>query len=171
MITMNRVRRAKAEDVQGLVECQAQVLESLRGMLPARFIEAELDWLRAPDREDDIVEAIEAGSMIALVAEEAGSIVGFAQGKVDRGGTSWLAYLGVAPAFRRRSVARELVEGFIAESRARGARRVNLYAAQELEPAIRLYADMGFGTDGRIRRSRHGVDLRVYSKTLDHDAA
>ncbi|MFQ6054322.1 MAG: GNAT family N-acetyltransferase [Candidatus Bathyarchaeia archaeon] len=164
---MARVRRAGAGDIRGLMDCQVQVLESLRGVLPTPFIEHEMGGLRGRGREDALEKAIGEEDTIVLVAEEGGTIVGFAQGKVDRGGTSWLAYMGVAPAFRRRGIARELVRRFIAESRARGAHTVSLYTAPELRPAIRLYTEMGFTPAGRMRRSRYGVALIEYSKPLD----
>ena len=164
---MASIRKARIEDIQGLLDCQAIVLESLRGVLPNQFIEYEIRWLCAPDRKDVIEKAIEEKNMIILVGEEAGSIVGFAQGRVDRGGTSWLAYMGVIPAYRGMGIARELVNRYITESRAKGARKVSLFSAPELKPAIKLYVEMGFSTEGKIRRHIHGVDLVQYSKFLE----
>jgi len=164
---MVRVRVAEVEDIRGLMDCQAQVLESLRGVLPTQFIEYQISWLRTSVGGDGPEKMIEGRNTIVLVAEEAGSIVGFAQGKVDGGGTSWLAYMGVIPSSRRRGIARALVERFLTESRTMDAHRVSLYTAPELGAAIKLYTGMGFITDGRVRRRRFGVDLILFSKSLD----
>ena len=164
---MVRVRVAEVEDIRGLMDCQAQVLESLRGVLPTQFIEYQISWLRTSVGGDGPEKMIEGRNTIGLVAEEAGSIVGFAQGKVDGGGTSWLAYMGVIPAFRRRGVARALVERFLTESRTMGAQKVSLYTAPELGPAIKLYTGMGFNAESRTRHHRYGVDLILYSRSLD----
>ena len=164
---MARVRAAEVEDIRGLMDCQAQVLESLRGVLPTQFIEYQISWLLTSVGGDGPEKMIEGRNTIVLVADEEGSIVGFAQGKVDGGGTSWLAYMGVIPAYRRRGIARELVERFLTESRTMGAHRVSLYTAPELGAAIKLYTGMGFNAEGRMRRHRYGVVLIRYSRSLD----
>ena len=65
------IRKAEIEDVQGLLYCQVQVLESLRNILPNQFLDYESRWLSDPDRRDDLEKAIEEENMIVLVAEEA----------------------------------------------------------------------------------------------------
>lgn len=164
---MADIRKARIEDIRGILNCQEQVLESLRGILPAKFIDYEIESLCGPDGGDALGKAIEEKNTIVLVAVEAGSLVGFAQGRVDRGGTSWLAYMGVIPAYRRRGIARELVKRYITESQARGAHKVSLYTAPELRPAINLYTEMGFIAEGKKRRHRYGVELIAYSKSLE----
>jgi ribosomal protein S18 acetylase RimI-like enzyme len=161
------IRKARVEEVENLLSCQAQVLESLRGMLPTHFIEYQMRWLRGSDVEDALETAIEGKNTIVLVAEDAKSIVGFAQGRVNKGGTSWLAYMGVIPAYRRRGIGRELTKSFLTESRSRGAHKVSLYTAKELKPAINLYIGLGFVRKGTTRRHNYGVDLIEYSRSLE----
>ena len=59
--------------------------------------------------------------------------------------------LAVDPAFQRRGVGRALVEGAIAEARARGARRLTLRVLGHNEPARRLYERAGFVVEGVLR--------------------
>jgi hypothetical protein len=41
-----RIRGMRAGDIEGYLECQLEVFESLRGILPSAFIEGEKSWLR-----------------------------------------------------------------------------------------------------------------------------
>jgi len=161
------IRKARVEEIESLLSCQAQVLESLRDILPTNFIEYQMSWLCGSDAEDALETAIKEKNTIGLVAEEAGQIVGFAQGRVNRVGTSWLAYMGVIPTYRRRGIGRELTLSFLSESRSRGAHKVSLYTAKELKPAIKLYVGLGFFRECRTRRHKYGVDLIEYNRSLE----
>jgi ribosomal protein S18 acetylase RimI-like enzyme len=55
-----------------------------------------------------------------------------------------LAYIGVAPEFRRRGIATLLLRRALARCRARGARRLTLAVDERNEPAKRLYQRCGF---------------------------
>ena len=59
--------------------------------------------------------------------------------------TATIAGVYVAPAFRRRGMARDLTQAAIAWARRRGCRQVRLVASPQAEP---LYRSLGF-TDGR----------------------
>ena len=160
------VRETRQEDIDGYLDCQLKVFESLRGVLPPQFIEAEISWLRDRGRAR-MERAIQDPNGINLVAEDSGSIVGIATGIVSRAGLSTLGFVGVAPTHRRRGIGRQLVQRFIEESREMGAAKVTLNTARELKPAIKLYVDMGFVPEGLLRRHVYGVDSIVYSKFLE----
>ncbi|MFB0557728.1 MAG: N-acetyltransferase family protein [Candidatus Bathyarchaeia archaeon] len=160
------IREMWREDIDGFFECQLEVFESLRGVLPTQFIEAEISWLLEKGREW-MEGAVKDPDRINLVAEESGSIVGIATGSVGRGGLSTLGFVGVAPAYRRIGIGRRLVQAFLEKSRERGATKVTLNTARELKPAIKLYVDMGFVPEGLLRRHVYGVDSIVYSKFLE----
>lgn len=162
---MVMIRKARIEDTQSLLGCQAQVLESLRGVLPIQFLEHQMRWLSHSDRKSALENAIKEKNNIVLVAEEAESIVGFAQGRVNRDGTSWLAYMGVIPTYRRRGIGMELTKRYLIESQASGARKVSLYTAAELRPAIKLYVELGFIKGSKMRHHKN-VDLIEYSRSL-----
>ncbi|MDH5200516.1 MAG: GNAT family N-acetyltransferase [Candidatus Bathyarchaeota archaeon] len=161
-----QIRGMRAEDTEGYLECQLEVFESLRGTLPPAFIESEISWLREKGRAW-VEGAIKDPERINLVAEDGGSIVGMATGRVGRGGLSTLGFMGVIPSMRRKGIGWQLLETFIEESRRRGAAKVTLNTASELKPAIKLYVEMGFLPEGLLRRHIHGVDAIVYSRFLD----
>lgn len=166
MHTMTGVRMAKAEDVQGMLDCMSTVWESLRDVLPIAWIDYEIENIRRPDAEDRLRKVITDPTRITLVAEEDG-VVGFALGRTDKSGLSWLSFMGVSPAHRRRGIGRGLVQRYLEESRLRGAHKVSLNTAPELKPAVKLYVGMGFLPEGLMRRHRYGVDLIVYSRFLE----
>jgi ribosomal-protein-alanine N-acetyltransferase len=59
--------------------------------------------------------------------------------------------LGVAPAWRRCGIARELLQDLVFRARAGGVRRLLLEVAADNEAALALYASFGFARQG-IRR-------------------
>lgn len=164
---MANVRIAAAGDIQGLLNCHATVWESLRGVLPTSWIEDEIERLRETDVQDTVRRVMEDRMRITLVAEDEEEVVGFAMGRSDKSGLSWLSFMGVTPTYRRRGIGRELAQKFIEESRLRGAYKVSLNTAPELEPAVKLYVSMGFVPEGFLRRHRYGVDLIIYSIFLE----
>lgn len=164
---MATVRIATAQDIEGLLDCHAKVWESLRGVLPTSWIEDEIERLHQTDVENTVRRVIEDPMRIALVAEDEEEMVGFAMGRNDKSGLSWLSFMGVTATHRRRGIGRELVQKFMEESRLKGAYKVSLNTAPELEPAVKLYVSMGFVPEGFLRRHRYGVDLIIYSKFLD----
>lgn len=167
MYSMATVRIATAEDIEGLLDCHANVWESLRDVLPTSWIEDEIERLRETDVKDTVQGVMEDRMRITLVAEDEEEAVGFAMGRSDKGGLSWLSFMGVTPPYRRRGIDRELVQKFIEESKLRGAYKVSLNTAPKLEPAVKLYVSMGFVPEGFLRRHRYGVDLIIYSVLLD----
>ena len=163
---MVTVRTAKVGDIKGLLLCGAKIWESLRDVLPSRWIEDEIERLHQPSAEDTLRRVIEDPTRITLAAEEDGEIVGFAMGRTDKSGLSWLGFMGVSPTHRRGGIGRELIQRYIYESRVRGAHKVSLNTAPELKSAVKLYVDMGFVPEGLMRRHRYGVDLILFSKFL-----
>ena len=167
MSNISTIRKAKVEDIQGLLDCIRRVWESLRDILPKPWVEDEIESNRQPDAKDRLKNVITDPTRIALVAEEKGEIVGFALGRTDKSGLSWLSFMGVSPTQRRRGIGRSLLRRYLEKSRLKGAQKVSLNTAPELKPAVNLYVDMGFIPEGLMRRHRYGVDLIIYSKFLD----
>lgn len=158
---------AKVDDIQGLLDCFTRVWESLRSMLPEPWIEDEIESIRQPDAKDRLQNVITNPTRITLVAEEEGQIVGFALGRTQKSGLSWLSFMGVSPTHRRRGIGKRLVQKYLEESRLKGAYKVSLNTAPELKPAMKLYTEMGFVPEGLLRRHRYGVDHIIYSKFLE----
>jgi ribosomal protein S18 acetylase RimI-like enzyme len=164
---MMRIRKATVRDIQDLLECQARVWESLKDVLPIPWIEDEIKRSHHPDVKDILRKIITDQTRITLVAEENHTIVGFALGRTDKGGLSWLGFMGVRPTHRRQGIGRKLVQAYLTESKIKGAQKVSLNTAPMLKPAVKLYVDMGFMFEGLMKRHRYGVDLIIFSRFLE----
>ena len=89
------------------------------------------------------------------------SLVGYA-GLVLGAGEAWINNIAVAPGWRRRGVARLLMDDMISRARAAGATALLLEVAVDNLPAQRLYDRYGFD----------GIGLRKnYYQTTGTDAA
>jgi ribosomal protein S18 acetylase RimI-like enzyme len=97
----------------------------------------------------------EARNALVWVAEEDGELAGFAIAHV-KAGWAYLVTLDVAPAWRRRGVAGELVERV---EHAAGVEVVWLHVLVENEAAIRFYEGRGY--------ERVGVAEGFYGSGLD----
>ena len=161
------VRKARDKDIPGYIDCYSKVWKSFRGILPERYVEGIIKEAGQPSFPKKISSAIMNPDRILLVAENKGEIVGHAQGRVNRGGYSWLGFIGVVPENRRQSIGKTLLTGFITESRKNGCTKVSLDTAPCLKPAIKLYADMGFVPEGYMRNHMHGLDFIFYSLFLE----
>jgi ribosomal protein S18 acetylase RimI-like enzyme len=160
------VRNASDDDIPGFVECYSRIWESLRGILSDTFVGKATEDLDQKVFSDRIRAAIADPARIMLVAEEGEEIVGLAQGRTNKGGYSWLGFMGVSPDYRRRGAARGLLHEFIRQSRESGCTKVSLNTAPILKPAIKLYAEAGFIPEGYLRNHMHGLDLIFYSLFL-----
>ena len=161
------IRDACDEDIQGFIDCYCKVWNSFRGILPKHYVEEVIKEVGQPSFQENIRSTIANPDRILLVAEKVEKIVGHAQGRVNRGGYSWLGFMGVSPDHRRQGVGRALLNGFIEESRKSGCTKVSLDTAPCLKPAIKLYADVGFIPEGYMRNHMHGLDLIFYSLFLE----
>ena len=85
----------RAGDIEGYLDCEARVWESLRGVLPDEFVERNLRWGRREGVVDAWLRVLGDPEWIVLVALEGGSVVGVVQGRVDWSRLSSLGFLGV----------------------------------------------------------------------------
>jgi ribosomal protein S18 acetylase RimI-like enzyme len=161
------IRETRGEDVESLMNCEARIWDSLRDQLPEEYVERNVAWSGREGAREVWGRVLADPGWIVLVAVEEGSVVGIAQGRVDWSRLSTLGFWGVDEGFRRRGIARDLVERFIVESRKRDAAKVTLFTSPTLRPAVKLYAEMGFVPEGFLSRHRMGVDMIVYSKFLE----
>ena len=122
------------------------------------------EWNVQPDEEESLADSVKNYQKIwpfirliqffspALrdfmhghVWEENGQIAGFTQ--LNRRGTTdtwYISAVGVHPDFRRRGIARQLVEAAIQLVRDRGGKRLLLDVIEGNVPAINLYTKLGF---------------------------
>ncbi|MFI5274018.1 MAG: GNAT family N-acetyltransferase [Ktedonobacterales bacterium] len=113
-------------------EAIADTMRSVRRMWPllAPF------WRLSPAMRD---------VLRAVIWEEDGKPVGTAFVSRQGGSDCWyISSVAVLPAYRRRGIARRLVEATIAEARRRGGKMVVLDVIEGNTPAIDLYLKLGF---------------------------
>jgi ribosomal-protein-alanine N-acetyltransferase len=99
------------------------------------------------------------GTFLLLARAADGELLGFALTRAVAGEAE-LLLCAVAPAWRRRGLASELVAAAVAESRARGARRLYLEVRENNVGARKLYERLGFlpvGTRPGYYKSVTGV--------------
>ncbi len=109
-------------------------------------------------RVDEMLGGIADG----LVWEEEGRIIGNvtlipARIPAELGPVTIIANVAVDPAYRRRGIARRLIEAALEAIRARGARAAILQVEAENEGARQLYEAAGFATERRWHEWRRGL--------------
>lgn len=86
----------------------------------------------------------------ALVAEDAGQILGFMLGEVRSGEfgleepTGWIEVLGVDPAAQGRAIGRRLAEAMLAHFRSRDAHTVRTLVDEKMPGVAGFFASLGF---------------------------
>lgn len=91
------------------------------------------------------------------VAEEAGAIIGFAVGRVDREGDGHIITIDVLPEARRRKVGTALLTSLQEALERRKVSRIFLEVAVDNAPAQRFYEVMGYTRQQRLRGYYKGV--------------
>jgi ribosomal protein S18 acetylase RimI-like enzyme len=143
------LRRASAADIPALVSLNREVQAMHANAFPERF---------KPDVPDEMVAraflaSIQAPSSLWLIAEEEEQISGFLSAEFREREESWcaashlLCYLAgivVAPGFRRRGIARALLENLKREAQARGVDRIELDVWACNEGARQAFTNLGF---------------------------
>ena len=115
--------------------------------------------------------AAQLREMPTFVAVVAGEDVGIVRGARDdsRADAAWLISMWVAPEVRGQGVGEALIDAVVEWARATGARRLLLDVGDHNQPAIALYARIGFepnGTTGSLPAPRshireHQRELRL----------
>ncbi|MDQ3700101.1 MAG: GNAT family N-acetyltransferase [Chloroflexota bacterium] len=122
-------------------------------------VDAVLDlwaWARSaaastPDDVESVVRLVEHTQDAVLVAEHEGRVVGVLLAAWD-GWRGNMYRLAVLPAYRRRGIARRLVEAGHESLRAKGARRVTALVAHEEVEATGLWRAAGYQLDEELSR-------------------
>jgi [ribosomal protein S18]-alanine N-acetyltransferase len=102
-----------------------------------------------------------------VIAEADGKMVGFCIVHVERGAVGYVVTLDVAPEWRRRGLARSLMERVEGEAREAGCASMGLHVFVGNDAAVRFYEGMGYGL---VRQAKAfygpGLDALVYAKGL-----
>jgi ribosomal-protein-alanine N-acetyltransferase len=122
----------------------------------------------------DIAALLAAPGGFGLAVREDGVICGFLLGRAIAGEAEVLT-LAVAPAARRRGVARALMAAAIAAAEAAGAEALFLEVAADNLAALQLYAGAGFvrvgARPGYYGRAGAAVDALVLRRDLNSRAS
>jgi ribosomal protein S18 acetylase RimI-like enzyme len=159
------IRFVTQGDVQAFIGCYMEIWRSLKGVLPDGYVDDQLKRASSQEFHEKMVDEISDPVNILMVATEQAEAIGLAWGNIREDGSSWLAFLGVKPAHRRRGVGGSLLARFIEESRDRGSSKVSLDTDPRLVQAVRLYERTGFAVEG-YAENPYGLQLVVYSKDL-----
>ena len=113
----------------------------------------------------------EARNAVSLIAEKRGEIVGFVIAHLDRvsaGLRGYVVTLDVAAGYRRRGLARRMMEAAEMLAETAGALRMELHVFTENEKAIRFYERIGYQRVATVPRfyGAEGLDAFEYRKEL-----
>ena len=154
-----RIREARADDAQELVELAAAVSKEPEGWLISS------DGWRGVSDERRYLKALRRYVHAAVyVAEDDGQVVArLSLARDTHPASAHVADLGlmVAASHRRLGIGRGLLDQAVAWSKQVGVRKLELHVFPWNEPAIRLYDSFGFEREG-VRRghySRDGADV------------
>jgi ribosomal-protein-alanine N-acetyltransferase len=159
------IRLISQEGVQGFIGCYLEIWRSLKGILPDGYVDDQINRGSSLEFLEKISAEASDPINFLMVAMEEDETIGLAWGNIREDGSSWLTFLGVKPAHRRKGVGRSLLARFIEESRKKGSHKVSLDTDPRLIPAVRLYESMGFVTEG-FAKNPYGLELVIYGKDI-----
>jgi ribosomal protein S18 acetylase RimI-like enzyme len=137
-------------------------MEELKGVLPDQYVDDQIKRASSQEFHEKVIDEASDPVNLLMVATEQAETIGLVWGSLREDGSTWLTFLGVKPAHRRRGVGRSLLAKFIEESRSRGSGKVSLDTDPRLELAVRLYENMGVVVEGTAENP-YGLQLVVYS--------
>lgn len=141
----------------------ANWIDTYRGLIPADVLAPFLDRAHAVEELSDAVGAPDAHF---LVAEDGGSVIGFALTYLDEKPDPWLESLHVAAAVRGRGAGTSLMHEVARAIRARGRNSMRLGVVRGNRGAGRLYVRLGATLVGIEPASwARGVDHEIYRWT------
>jgi RimJ/RimL family protein N-acetyltransferase len=145
-----RIREARADDAQELVELAAAVSKEPEGWLISS------DGWRGVSDERRYLKALRRYAHAAVyVADDDGRIVArLSLARDTHPASAHVADLGlmVAASHRRRGIGRALLDQAVAWSKQVGVRKLELHVFPWNDPAIHLYESYGFVREGFRRR-------------------
>lgn len=159
------IRLISQEGVQGFIDCYLEIWRSLKSILPDGYVDDQIKRASSREFQEKLSEEVSDPINSLMVAMDETETMGLAWGNIREDGSSWLTFLGVKPAHRRKGVGRSLLARFIEESRKKGSHKVSLDTDPRLIPAVRLYESMGFFTEG-FAKNPYGLELVIYSKDI-----
>jgi ribosomal-protein-alanine N-acetyltransferase len=110
----------------------------------------------------------EARRALTVLAEADGELVGFCIAEVETDeAAGYVVTLDIAPAWRRRGLARQLMAEVETKAQAAGAKSMALHVFKGNVGAMRFYEENGYGRVGLVEGFYgRGMDALVYRKRL-----
>ena len=159
------IRLISQEGVQGFIGCYLEIWRILKGILPDGYVGDRIKQASSREFHEKLSAEASDPINIFIVAMEEDETIGLAWGNIRDDGSSWLTFLGVKPANRRKGVGRSLLTRFIEESKKKESHKVSLDTDPRLIPAVRLYESMGFIAEG-FAKNPYGLELVIYGKDI-----
>jgi GNAT superfamily N-acetyltransferase len=151
------IRRARAADARGIVQCLAEAFAPYRDQYTVDgFADTVPNQASVRNRMQQ---------MHLLVAVRNGGIVGTVGGLVGQNGEGHLRGMAVLPSVRGTGIGAQLLAAIEAELRNLGCTRVTLDTTLPLEAAMTFYEKHGYVRSGRVT-DFFGMRLIEYAKRL-----
>ncbi|MCX7707678.1 MAG: GNAT family N-acetyltransferase [Anaerolineae bacterium] len=112
-------------------------------VINAAYADYNVPFHVTPRQMQDMVRFYDVDLVRSWVARGGNETVGVAL-LAHRGSRGWISAVGVAPPWRRRGIARRLMEALIASAQAIGLRLLTLEVISANEAARQLYRSLGF---------------------------
>ena len=133
-----------------LVRRKMMTITAMKTMHVPAVAKLEAMCFSDPWSENSVASELNNSLSFWLVATEDDAVVGYVGSQTVMGETDMMN-VAVHPDYRRRGVARALIETLIQGLKERDSHSLTLEVRASNEPAIALYTDMGFQEVGRRR--------------------
>ena len=114
----------------------------------SQVAELEKQCFSDPWSEKSVATELENPLSLWLVALEGDTVAGYVGSQTVMGETDMMN-VAVSPAYRRRGIARELIQALLRELARQGSHRLTLEVRASNAPARALYESLGFAQVGR----------------------
>ncbi len=158
------IRRARNVDIEPALAVWRAAGTARRGSIPVSV-----------EREAQVRRALQEPSAFLLVADDAGEVVAMGlamQTRSDDGaglpvpGDCFISLIYVAPERWGHGIGKKVVDAVLAEARAQGYGRVQLWTQADNVRAQRLYESRDFRRSGREAIDPHAVVIVQYARPL-----
>lgn len=112
-------------------------------VINAAYADYNVPFHVTPRQMQDMVKFYDVDLVRSWVARSEAETIGIAL-LAHRGSRGWISAVGVVPAWRRRGIARRLMEALIAGAQTMGLRQLTLEVISANEAARQLYRSLGF---------------------------
>ncbi len=161
-----QIRYATLDDIDKIRVLIQEIVISLRGIVPEKFVVGESNLFQSTLAIPLIRGYLTKPRRIFLIAETNDSqLIGLVRGQKETTITK-LSFLGTHPNFRGVGVGRKLLLQFIQEARRLRSIKIFLFTLPQLAAALHLYRESGFIQEGYLHKHFFGDDMLILSLFL-----